>query len=192
MFTNYICENSEVIVIKDYIIIIIYVRFFYPRIVLVRAAPTKIVMEYAHTPDGLADATPLDLPGEVSFDECVPGGVDDGDGLPILADEAEGVAAAGNEPAGDVVGELVDTGELAGVGAGGEVAVDSGELAGVEAGGEVVVDTGELAEGEGEDEGDVELFDGYGDSGDGVIPFPEGVCATPGGRDDDGEEVLGA
>jgi hypothetical protein len=127
-------------------------------------------------PHGLADDTPLVVrPADVSFDEeGVPIGVDDGDrlpGVPGTLDDGDGVDAIRGDPVGDVVGVVADIGELAGVGAGGEVVVDNGELA------------------EGEIEGDVELLDGYGDSGDGVIPLSEGVCADDG--EDDGEEVFG-
>jgi hypothetical protein len=116
--------------------------------------------------------------------------VDDGDrlsGVPGTIDDGDGVDAVRGDPTGDVVGVVADTGEPVGVRVGGEVVVDAGELAGVRAGGEAVVDDGELAEGE--VKGDVELLDGYGDSGDGDIPLPEGVCADDG--EDDGEEVLG-
>jgi hypothetical protein len=116
--------------------------------------------------------------------------VDDGDrlsGVPGTVDDGDGVDAVRGDPTGDIVGVVADTGEPVGVRVGGEVVVDAGELAGVRVGGEVVVDDGELAEGE--VEGDVELLDGYGDSGDGDIPLPEGVCADDG--EDDGEEVLG-
>jgi hypothetical protein len=99
--------------------------------------------------------------------------VDDGDrlsGVPGTVD-GDGVDAVRGDPTGDIVGVVADTGESVGVRVGGEVVVDDGELA------------------EGEVEGDVELLDGYGDSGDGDIPLPEGVCADDG--EDDGEEVLG-
>lgn len=101
--------------------------------------------------------------------------VDDGvPRVPGAVDEGDGVVAAGREPVGDAVGVVVDTGEPTGVGAGGDVVVDIGEFAGAGAGGEVEVDAGEI-------DGEGELFEGYGDSGDGAIPFPEGVCAVDGG-----------
>lgn len=149
---------------------------------MTRAAPTKTVSEYAHTPEGVVDDTPLPRPGAVSFDDD--GGVP---GVPVVVDDGDGVVAPVGGAGGDDAG-VVAVGELAGVEAVGELAgvVAVGDDAGVVVVGEFAgVRAGDRVEGEGGSDEEGGLVDGYGDNGDvgepGAIPVPEGVGAIAGG-----------